>query len=170
MRVVDPSHGSVLRSHRRAMSCQFSSTQVVDPSHGSVLRSHRRAMSCQISSIFSTRLVDPSRTSVVRLHSKVMHDPCRPPRQVSAYAPPRVSKHPVSPSPDRSPSRLHHSTPPTTLTASRLHHAPTTRFLRALRSEPGGDHQHHVKQPEYPAQENTGTGPSPDPETRRSTL
>ena len=86
--VVDPSHGSVLRSHGRAMSRQISSTQVVDPSHGSVLRSHRRAMSCQISSIFSTRLVDPSRTSVVRLHSKVMHDPCRPPQQVSAYAPP----------------------------------------------------------------------------------
>ena len=62
------------------------SPQVVDPSHGSVLRSHRRAMSCQISSIFSTRLVDPSRTSVVRSHSKVMHGPCRPPQQVSAYA------------------------------------------------------------------------------------
>ena len=45
-------------------------------------------MSWQISSIFSTRLVDPSRTSVVRSHSKVMHGPCRPPQQVSAYAPP----------------------------------------------------------------------------------
>ena len=65
-----------------------SSTQVVDASRGSVVRSHRRAMSCQISSIFSTRLVDPSRTSVVRSHSKVMHGPCRPPQQVSAYAPP----------------------------------------------------------------------------------
>ena len=53
-----------------------------------MVRSHRRAMSCQISSIFSTRLVDPSRTSVVRSHSKVMHGPCRPPQQVSAYAPP----------------------------------------------------------------------------------
>ena len=88
MRVVDPSHGSVLRSHRRAMSCQISSTQVVDASRGSVIRSHRRAMSRQISSIFSTRLVDPSRTFVVRSHSKVMHGPCRPPQQVSAYAPP----------------------------------------------------------------------------------
>ena len=89
--VVDASRGSVVRSHRRAMSCQISSTQVVDASRGSVVRSHRRAMSCQISSIFSTRLVDPSRTSVVRSHSKVMHGPCRPPQQVSAYAPPSFS-------------------------------------------------------------------------------
>ena len=91
--VVDPSRRSVLRSHGKAMSCQISSTQVVDPSHGSVLRSHRRAMSRQISSIFSTRLVDPSRTPVVRSHSKVMHDPCRPPQQVSAYAPPPAFAH-----------------------------------------------------------------------------
>ena len=32
------------RSHRRAMSCQISSTQVVDASRGSVVRSHRRVM------------------------------------------------------------------------------------------------------------------------------
>ena len=70
-KVIDPSRGSVLRLHRRAMSWQISSTRLVDPSRGSVVQSHRRAMSCQISSIFSTRLVDPSRTSVVRSHSKV---------------------------------------------------------------------------------------------------
>ncbi len=82
------SRGSVVRSHRRAMSCQISSTQVVDASRGSVVRSHRRAMSCQISSIFSTRLVDPSRTSVVRSHSKVMHGPCRPHNKLALMPPP----------------------------------------------------------------------------------
>ena len=81
--MVDASRGSVVRSHRRAMSCQISSTQVVAASRGSVLRSHRRAMSCQIS---STQVVDASRRSVLRSHSKVMHGPCRPPQQVSAYA------------------------------------------------------------------------------------
>ena len=84
-RLVDPSRRSVLRSHRRAMSCQNSSTQVVDASRGSVVRSHRRAMSCQNS---STQVVAASRRSVLRSHSKVMHGPCRPPQQVSAYAPP----------------------------------------------------------------------------------
>ena len=101
--VVDPSRRSVVRSHRRAMSCQISSTQVVDASRGSVVRSHRRAMSCQISSIFSTRLVDPSRTSVVRSHSKVMHGPCRPPQQVSAYG---VLPPPAEP-PDQVHARVH---------------------------------------------------------------
>ena len=41
--LVDASRRSVVRPHRRAMSCQISSTQVVDASRGSVLRSHRRA-------------------------------------------------------------------------------------------------------------------------------
>ena len=67
------------------LSCQLTLIWLVAPSHGSVLRSHGRAMSCQIS---STQVVDPNRSSVIQSHSKVMHGPCRPPQQVSAYAPP----------------------------------------------------------------------------------
>ena len=83
---------------------------------------------------------------------------------------PGETKRPVSP--DRSPSRLRHSTPPATLTAWRPRPTPARRVLRALRSQPWGDHQHHLKQPEYPAQERpVQRAAVPIPKiTRRSTL
>ena len=83
---------------------------------------------------------------------------------------PGETKRPVSP--DRSPSRLRHSAPPATLTAWRPRPTPARRVLRALRSQPWGDHQHHLKQPEYPAQERpVQRGAVPIPKiTRRSTL
>ena len=179
MRVVDASRGSVVRSHRRAMSCQISSTQVVDASRGSVVRSHRRAMRCQISSIFSTRLVDPSRTSVVRSHSKVMHGPCRPPQQVSAYAPPPPpparSKHLVGPS--RSPRRVHTSCAASGSLAPVDSHTQRTRLARGdgrgtVGPTPWGHHLNHAKRPEFPAKEQQTRVPGciPSPKPRRSTL
>ena len=78
---------------------------------------------------------------------------------------PGETKRPVSP--DRSPSRLRHSTPPATLTAWRPRHTPARLVLRALRSQPWGDHQHHLKQPEYPAQERHGSSTAQGPVTPR---
>ena len=48
------------RSHRRAMSCQISSTQVVDASRGSVVRSHRRVMHGPVGPHNKLALMPPS--------------------------------------------------------------------------------------------------------------
>ena len=89
----------------------------------------------------------------------------------------RVSKQPVTP--DRSSSRIYH---PFAISAADdlaapfdIHTHRTTLAQGgvrvAVRAQPSADHQHYLKQPEYPAQEKHGyRDPVPIPKPRRSTL
>ena len=153
----------------KTLATPLNAPQVVDPSRGSVLRSHRRAMSCQIS---STQVVDPSRGSVVRSHSKVMHGPCRPPQQAKlALTPPqlfRTDEQLTAPAdrPVRAPA---HAVAFTTAVAIRgagsVHRRTGMRTVRALpvdRNRPGSPPATDCRQNSPPARR-PGCGLPPPP-------